>query len=281
MRTVSGVNEAPPSSLATRDIAVFLALTTALSAVFWGLIISAGSLHNAGGLYVIGLMWSPGVAALITQRLILRRSLGELGWRLGKVRYLLLAYAAPLGYCLVAYGATWLLGLGRLDRSALTLLATPSGVIQVLVLPLAGLLTGLGEEIGWRGFLVPRLRGRFNLAATAFISGAIWAAWHMPLVLFADYDTGRTPLLYAVACFTVMLIGTSFLYAWLRTESGGPWAAALLHGSHNAFVQQVFDPLTADTGATAYITGEFGAALAIVSAVIALLVWRRARRHRV
>lgn len=268
--------EAKPD-LAVRGIIVFVALVFALSAVFWGLIISRRTLDTMGGLYVAGLMWMPAVAALITQGVVLRRNLGELGWRPGKARYLLLAYAIPLLYCAVAYGTTWLTGLGSVDQTALAQFLTPGGIIQALILPFVGVLTGLGEEIGWRGFLVPALRKRFSFAATGLISGAIWAVWHMPLIVFADYNAGQTPLLYAVICFTVMAIGMSFLFAWLRVASGGLWAAALLHGSHNAFVQNLFDPLTANTGPTAWVTGEFGAALAILAVVIALLVWRRSR----
>ncbi len=274
----ASLNEETSPDVAIRGIVVFVALAFALSAVFWGLIISAGTLDANGGIYVLGLMWSPAVAALITQGLVLRRSLGELGWRPGKVRYLLVAFFAPLLYCAVAYGVTWLTGLGAVNQTALAVLATPGGVIRALLLPFVGLLTGLGEEIGWRGFLVPALAKRFSFAATALISGAIWAVWHMPLILFADYNTGQTPALYAVVCFTVMVVGLSFLFAWLRLESGGLWAAALLHGSHNAFVQQIFDPLTANTGVTAYITTEFGAGLAVAAIVIAALVWLRARR---
>lgn len=83
----------------------------------------------------------------------------------------------------------------------------------------------------------------------------------LPVILFADYHSAA-PRLYAIACFTVMVLGMSFLLAWVRLGSGSVWSAALLHAAHNFWVQTVFDPLTRDTGPTAYLTGEFGAALA-------------------
>jgi membrane protease YdiL (CAAX protease family) len=68
---------------------------------------------------------------------------------------------------------------------------------------------------------------------------------------------------YAIGCFTVMVLGMSFLLAWVRLGLGSVWPAALLHAAHNLWVQAVFDPLTRDSGPTAYLTGEFGAALAL------------------
>ena len=49
----------------------------------------------------------------------------------------------------------------------------------------------------------------------------------------------------------------------------------LLHGSHNLFIQSLFDPITADTGRTRYVVGEFGAGLASVSIAFAIYFWTR------
>jgi len=66
--------------------------------------------------------------------------------------------------------------------------------------------------------------------------------------------------------------------AWLRLRSGSVWPAALLHASHNLYIQGYFDRVTADTGITKYLTGEFGAALAITAAITGFIFWRlRAR----
>jgi len=135
------------------------------------------------------------------------------------------------------------------------------------------LLTGLGEEIGWRGFLVPELARAMPLGRVALVSGVIWASWHVPGLLFADYN-GGTPAWYSLLCFTVLVLGASFVFAWIRLRSGSVWPAAILHASHNLWIQGVFDPFTADTGRTAWIIGEFGAALALTGIVIGWLAWR-------
>jgi membrane protease YdiL (CAAX protease family) len=137
-----------------------------------------------------------------------------------------------------------------------------------------GTSTALGEEIGWRGFLVPELSRTMSFTSTALVSGIIWAAWHFPILLFADYNSG-TPAWYGLTCFTVMVVGISFVFAWLRLRSGSLWTGAVMHASHNVFIQAIFTPLTTDTGKTAYVIDEFGWMLALVAVIAAGVVWAR------
>jgi membrane protease YdiL (CAAX protease family) len=94
------------------------------------------------------------------------------------------------------------------------------------------------------------------------------------VLLFADYNAGTAPW-YSLLCFTVMVLGISFLFAWMRLKSGSLWTGVLLHASHNLFIQSFFDRITADTGHTRYIIGEFGAGLAIAAVCLALYFWWR------
>jgi len=112
--------------------------------------------------------------------------------------------------------------------------------------------TALGEEIGWRGFLVPELYKSLGYTKTSLLTGAIWSVWHYPILLFADYNSG-TPAWYGLTCFTVMVISISFVFTWYRMKSGSLWTGVLLHASHNLFIQSFFTPLTRDTGNTKYL----------------------------
>lgn len=249
-------------------LATFLILTFGLSAAFWRLISAAGTLQVHGGAYVFALMWCPGVSALIT-RLVFQHNLRGEGWGLGAPRWAVLAYLLPVGYAAVSYGLVWLAGLGGVDftrfHSAFLWFAT-IGFLQ-------SLLSATGEELGWRGFLVPALARKMSFGATALASGAIWAAWHVPLILFADYNAG-TPGWFGVPCFAFMVIGLAFVVAWLRLRSGSVWPAAITHASHNLFVQGYFDRVTVDTGPTRWLTGEFGAAFALAVGMTGWLFWR-------
>jgi len=258
------------SSQARAELTTFLCLTFGLSAVFWWLIVAAGGLGARGGLYVFALMWSPGVSALVT-RLIFQHNLRGEGWtwRRATTRWAVLAYLLPLGYATLGYGLVWLTRLGGVDLGRFHV----SIAYFLAYGSLASLLSATGEELGWRGFLVPTLARTMSFGRTAVISGAIWAAWHVPLIVFADYN-GGTPAWYSVLCFVVMVVSLGVPFAWLRLRSGSVWPAAILHASHNLFVQGFFDRVTVDTGPTRWLTSEFGAALALAIVGTAWLFWR-------
>ena len=262
----------------------YIVITFILSSVFYYLIISSGSLAEMGGFYVAGLMWCPGIAALATQ-IVHHDSVRDLGWRWGKTRYQVLSYLIPVFYVSVAYSLVWITGLGGFSGVELVKgLAAQSGLehvpawiialgyllVTVTLGTVVSCISALGEEIGWRGFLVPNLAKITSYPKVALISGVIWAVWHYPLLFFADYNAG-TPAWYGAACFTALVIGISFAFAWMRLKSGSLWTGVFLHASHNLFIQRVFDPLTTDTGITKYVTGEFGAALALISLVVAYI----------
>jgi CAAX protease family protein len=251
-------------------LTTFLCLTFGLSAIWYTLIIRAGSLGVHGGLYVLALMWSPGTSALIT-RLVFQHNLRGEGWAWHRstTRWAVLAYLLPLGYATVAYGFVWLTELGRVDLGRFH---TPIAFFLV-VGTLQSLLSATGEELGWRGFLVPTLARTMSFGRLSLLSGAIWAVWHMPLIIFADYN-GGTPTWYSVTCFAVMVVALGVPFAWLRLRSGSVWPAAILHASHNLFVQAFFDRVTVDTGPTKWLTGEFGAALALTIVATAWIFWR-------
>jgi membrane protease YdiL (CAAX protease family) len=274
-----------------RKVGLFLFLTLVLSSLSYVPIIRAGTGNVQGGLFVLTMMWSPGLAAILIQ-LIATRSLHGLGWRLGPARWLAIAYILPIVYALPVYAFTWLTGLGSLlnpyQFSPLTRqYSSPDLTTAIIVFALIKatkgvaetLIFSLGEEIGWRGLLVPELARMTSFTKTALISGFVWSAWHMPVIFLADYNSGSTPDIYAATMFAVMITSISFPFAWLRLKSGSLWTAVLLHTTHNIFIQGVFDRLTGDTGITLYLTGEFGVGLAITTVVVAYVFWRM-QRHR-
>jgi membrane protease YdiL (CAAX protease family) len=258
------------SAHATRaPLATFLGLTFALSAVFWWLIIAAGTLGAHGGLYVIALMWCPGVSALLT-RLAFQRNVRGQGWGWCGTRWAALAYLLPVAYATVAYGAVWLAGLGGVDLARFQ-----TGVVPFVIFgSIHSLVSATGEELGWRGFLVPTLARTMSFGRTAVLSGAIWATWHVPLILFADYNAG-TPAWFSVPCFGVMVVAIAVPMAWLRLRTRSVWPAAIMHASHNLYVQGFFDRVTVDTGPTRWLTTEFGVGLAVTIGVSAWFFWRR------
>jgi len=262
----------------------YLVVTSALSSVFYGLCLRRGMKQA----YIFGLMWCPAAAGLLTT-VLTKRPFREFGWRLGKPRYLLAGWSLPMAYSWPAYVLVWATGLGgfpkeqgvlrlrsllHMDSAPTWMLLLVAYVIGSVLGVLFSCLSAAGEEIGWRGFLVPELEKFNSFTRTALISGVIWGAWHVPLIVWSDYNSG-TPTWYALACFATMIISGSFLFAWIRLRSGSVWPAVLLHASHNAIIQGYLDPLTTDLGRTKFFTGEFGCAMAPFIILCAWIVWKR------
>jgi CAAX protease family protein len=264
------------------SILVFLVLTFSFSSVFYRLIIHNGSLSTHGGLFVLCLMWSPGVAGLIT-RLIFQGNLRGHGFGWGKTKYQAASYLIPLAYAAVVYVPLWVAGFANFHAPMIARLTQKFGLHNsvasyFLLLATIGMAqsctSALGEELGWRGFLVPQLAKVMPFGGVALTSGIIWSLWHYPLILLANYH-GAGPTWYSLICFTVMVIGIAFLFAWLRLKSASVWTGMLLHASHNIFIQGFFDPLTRPAPVTNYLIGEFGAGLAIVAVVIAAICYKK------
>jgi membrane protease YdiL (CAAX protease family) len=259
-------------------IVLFLILTSALSSIFYIQIAATGKMKM---LPVLGLMWCPGAAAMVV-RALSQGNLQGMGWEWRDARLHFLSYLLPVVLGGLVYGLVWVTGIGGFAADGLALgkeVGRPLPLPAVLfVLATLGMLHSmffaLGEEIGWRGFLVPELAKVTSFARTGWISGAAWAVYHYPLILFADYHSGTTKW-FALGAFTWMVVASAFVYAWLRLKSGSLWTAVILHASHNLFIQSIFDPLTTDRTITKYVTTEFGVGLALAYTLAAVYVWRR------
>lgn len=278
----------PNKSALNRQILVFIALVAAFSCLPYFLVIHAGHLVVGNGTIVGVLMWCPALAAFATCK-IFRIDIATLGWKWRPARYETWAYVLPIFYSFPVYLATWIFidgsfgfsrfaakmgmafGFPHSPNAATLLLAIPS---YAFLGAIGSMAHALGEEIGWRGFLLPRLVGRAGFTTGCLTSGCIWAMWHYPLLLFADYNSG-TPRMYALTCFTVMVIGDAFIFGWFRLKSGSLWPAAMLHASHNLFIQAIFDRMTNPVGKALYVTTEFGFGLALTVGACAFYFWTR------
>ena len=274
------------------QIISFILLTLVLSTIPYYFMLSAGSMRADGGLWVLGVMWCPGIAGMMLQFLE-RRSLRGLGWGWGNTRHQLWSYLLPLAYATPAYVVVWTTGLGGFPNaeaaaairdqfglggdSAFVGVAFRFAIVATLGV-IAGLLSATGEEIGWRGFLVPRLVTLAGPTRASLFSGSIWALWHFPGIFLLDYN-GGTPGWYSATMFFIMVLSISFAFTWLRVASGSLWTGAILHASHNSFIQTFFDRVTVPSGSTPYLTGEFGIGLALTAGITGYLIWRKTMRE--
>ena len=122
-------------------------------------------------------------------------------WRVDRRLYLFALGALP-GLVIAAYvflpeGAEKLGDAG---------IAAPAAYLSLVVI--MSLHTAVGEELGWRGFALPRLQARNGPLGASVRIGAAWALWHLPLfVLVADYDNAGTDVVSVVAMFAIFMAG--------------------------------------------------------------------------
>src|SRR5712692_4975677 len=183
--------------LARRGLIIYFGVLLTGSIVFEWLLLRAGdSIRNHVGL-VLPLMWMPAVAAVVARRLLGEGASDVSFWLGGRAggRMTLLAWLFPLAVGALAYGLAWSTGLAvfkRPDVPGLPAVTAPVAAFALLLairltigVPIAAL-AAAGEEIGWRGYMLTRLI-EAGVPRPIFVSGLIWAGWHLPLILGGVY----------------------------------------------------------------------------------------------
>jgi len=195
-------------------------------------------------------MWGPGIAAIVTTLLVEKKPFSALRLNtLGPKRFYLWAWLLPPALTLATLGITILTHTGEFDpnltmmREALAQVPAEAGLppVEALVAiqlafaltltPLINVLFAMGEELGWRGYLLPKLLPLGQWRAM-LISGAIWGIWHAPAILQGHNFPQHPYLGTLVMIVGCMLFGV--IISWLYLNTRSPWVAALGHGALNA-----------------------------------------------
>lgn len=275
-------------------IAFFLILVSALAAIGYSLAFAMGDANRAPGLLIV--QFAPMAAAFLSA-LLFRRTLRGFGWGWGKWRFQLTAWALPFLIALISFSLIWLSGFGELkvgpfveeaqaglaEAFGFDLKTTlPTLLVVVVINATLGLFVAfgaVGEELGWRGFLVPELIKKFSYTKTSFISGTIWAVYHFPLLIFLlapRLEVSAFPLLISILIGGIAL---TFIINWLRIRSGSVWTAVIFHAALNIHVQGFFQNVTRETSwLSNYVSGEYGFMLALVGVGFAYWFWSNRRR---
>jgi len=237
-------------------------------------------------------MFVPALAVAIILQFVTKEGLRNVGIQWGKRRYIARAYLLMLVISLVTYGLTLAIGWGRIDSDATTLrdfldaLGVTADIPSSILLGVAGftaLITAVvvnltyafGEELGWRGYLLPNLLHLGRLKA-CIISGAIWGVWHTPLILMGHLYLGYPYL--GVLMMTIMCILLGIIFGWLRLASDSLIPAIVAHAALNAQLLAYF-PSFLVTDVNPVLGGGTGAIGLGVMAAVALWLFltRRVR----
>lgn len=187
--------------------------------VFYYIAASSGSLAGILTAYLAG--GFGGIKALFSQ------------FKNWKSPYILYVFALFSPWVFTAIG----LGVYRLTNPA-----PPVDYSLWVMIPSAFVITtlqaGLGEELGWRGFITPKLNERYTLATSAIVVGIGWALWHLPLFFIPDFGWNVLASQYGFFSiyipYAISLVLMSVLYSWLHMKGGrNILLPILLHGSIN------------------------------------------------
>lgn len=279
------------SRVRAASVVVFVALSCGLAwLVALPLWLGDGLAEPSAWFLLPAMMMTPAVAALVVTFALRVPAPGErlrvLGvWPLRPARRVVWLMVAgwlvpPL---LVVLGIVVAAALGwvRLDPtfqalSAKIAEALPAGapmppveivvISQILLIPVGALVNSVlafGEELGWRGWLVPALRP-LGTWPTLLLTGVIWGLWHSPLILLG-YNFGRTDIT-GVLFMIGGCVTWGVLLGWLRLRSASVWPAVLAHGSLNAAAGLVL--IFAAAQPDFALAGPLGIAGWIVAAVV-------------
>ncbi|WP_424466908.1 lysostaphin resistance A-like protein [Pseudoclavibacter helvolus] len=248
----------------TAALGVFFALAFGLPwLVTLPLWLGEGLAHPWFPAISIAMMMTPAVAALVAVFAVERparpwQTLGVLPLKPASrlIGYLALALGVPVAIVFAALPVGALFGVYPMDlvnfsgfqamldeqlaAEGVGDLQLPIPIAVLVVLQLASiplgaflnLIPALGEELGWRGWLLPKLL-RLGTVPALLISGVIWGLWHAPLILLG-YNYVDAPGWLGLTMMTGMCILVGAVFAWLRIRSESVWPAALAHGAFNA-----------------------------------------------
>ena len=243
--------------------------------------IGAAYLYNNGNreiaqMVMAAMMFVPALGVLLSGA-----GLREIGWKLQirkNVRNILIAWLSPAVLTFLGALLYFLIFPGHFDLSGDYLVASggpellqkleeqgisyPTYVLVTAVAcityaPLLNMFVALGEEIGWRGFLYPQLKEKFGRKKGWLLGGAIWGAWHWPLIWLIGYEYGAAtgneagylgfPIV-GMLLFCVITVGLGILHDYLYEKSESIWVPAIFHGAFNAAATIPFAVCLANTG---------------------------------
>lgn len=183
---------------------------------------------------VASAVWSPSLAALLVSALQGRKGFSDLMTRLFTWRIAWYWYVGPVA-AIAAMSLVAELAAARVFGARLPLVPAAAqlpSLVGSALLAFAYDPGPLGEELGWRGFALPRLLERMNGLSAALLLGTIWAVWHLPAFFIPGMPQNNFP----IWTFMIAVIGASVIITWVVNRAcGSVLPAILIHWSVNRF----------------------------------------------
>jgi uncharacterized protein len=192
-------------------------------------------------------------------------------WRVAPIWYGV-ALLGPIALQLLAMGPHVILGGQPPDILAMVGMLPTVLVTSVYML----IQVGIGEEIGWRGYALPKLQTGYSALASSLILGVIWTLWHLPVFFNPATSYSKTPFWV----FLVFLLPVSILITWVFNGTGGSVLIimllhAMLNASSGPLWRAIPEYSTLESTSTALITYIYlvQAAVLWVAAIAVVLAY--------
>jgi hypothetical protein len=229
-------------------------------------------------------MWAPAFGRFVARRIVDRAFTSTLSlrrWGATGARVILRPLAFPLVVYGAAYAIAWGAGLAHWNpgggkwTSGSQIAANL--VINLALLGVFGTFTAMGEEIGWRGYLQPRLDAA-GVRSSLILVWLAQLAYHAPLMLGAGYINVGS-LVTTLALFAASDLPVTFIMAREAYMARSLWPAVFFHSFHNTISQWLFPKLFTVAAGQFWIDGE-GGLLPTVGYVLmgAAMYWGLRRR---
>jgi uncharacterized protein len=192
----------------------------------------------------------------------------QLGLHRAGFRYWPLALVAPAAVLVASYGAATVVG-------TVTWQFEPDAAINLAINIVIISFFAFFEEIGWRGYLLPKLSASYPKLAPALV-GFLHGVWHLPLMLLTTAYNPAGNRLIVVPLFLAVLTVAGILYGYLRNASGSLWPVVIAHGTFNAVLGMLAGAaVAANTNTAAYLTGETGVFTLLALVILTWVLMRR------
>jgi membrane protease YdiL (CAAX protease family) len=243
-----------------KKIIIYILITFTITWIIWGVLsLKVNDINNNSivQLIVAGTMFIPLIGAFFTKLIFKKENIKfQLKPNIKKnIKFYLLAWFLPSVMTILGaliYFAIFknfdistpffrgllkdAISAGKITEDMIPMLLMSQTLSAVLIAPFINMIFAFGEEIGWRGFLLPALCEKYSNRKAIIISGLIWGLWHAPIIAMG-HNYGLNYWGYPITgilamCIFCITLGSFLSYLTLKTKS--VWPAALGHGAINA-----------------------------------------------
>ncbi len=247
-------------------------------------ILLAAPAPHLGRVVLLLTMFTPAIAVVLCRVLSpegKRFRLAEVGLSCLGLRYWPFALVVPVVAILPGYLLVWGTGIGSVAELPADANPFQMAVSFTLSIVFGAAIGALGEEVGWRGYMLPRLIEALGTGKASLLTGFLHGLWHVPLIVLTPYYLADAPALIIVPLFLTLLTLTGPVFTYLRLASGSILPIALMHHAWNGYWETLAGITTGENAALiAYLSGESGIASIAMLAVICLWLWRRQPESR-